>query len=83
MVHMKPAQRDLIACLIIDGLDGTGAVASLCECDPGAVSQWRKKGIPKARMLFLRAARPKFDWSQIPDGYCAAPAESVEQEKAA
>lgn len=66
---MEPDQRDLIACQIIDGLNGTGAVAELCEIDPGAVSQWRKKGIPKSRLKFLRLARPDFDWSQIPDRY--------------
>ena len=66
---MNPDQRDPIACQIIDGLDGTGAVADLCEIDPGAVSQWRRKGIPKSRVKFLRLARPDFDWSCVPDGY--------------
>ncbi|WP_213761780.1 hypothetical protein [Caballeronia sp. dw_19] len=66
---MKPDQRDPIACQIIDGLDGTGAVAELCEIDPGAVSQWRKKGIPKSRVKFLRLARPDFDWSRVPESY--------------
>lgn len=68
-VPMEPDKRDPIACLIIDGLDGTVAVADLCEIDPGAVSQWRKNGIPKARIKFLRLARPDFDWTQVPSIY--------------
>lgn len=43
---------------IIDRLDGTGAVAKLCETSAGAVSQWRKAGIPKARLMYLKAIRP-------------------------
>ena len=39
---------------IIDILRGTKAVAKLCDCTPAAVSQWRSKGIPKDRLLFLR-----------------------------
>jgi hypothetical protein len=66
---MEPDERDPIACLIIDGLDGTVAVAGLCEIDPGAVSQWRKNGIPKGRIKFLRLARPDFGWHQVPDSY--------------
>jgi hypothetical protein len=69
---MTPDLRDPIACLIIDGLDGTVAVAALCEVDPGAVSQWRWNGIPKSRMKFLRLARPSFDWSKVPADYCAS-----------
>lgn len=44
---------------IIDMLGGTGEVARLCEVFPGAVSQWRKDGIPRARLMFLRLARPE------------------------
>jgi hypothetical protein len=43
---------------IIDALGGTAEVARLCEVDPAAVSQWRTNGIPAARMMFLRLARP-------------------------
>lgn len=68
---MEPDKRDPIACLIIDGLDGTVAVASLCEIDPGAVSQWRRNGIPRPRIQFLRLARPDFDWSRVPSVYPA------------
>lgn len=43
---------------IIDLLGGTGAVAELCEVRPPSVSEWRHKGIPRARLKFLRAVRP-------------------------
>jgi hypothetical protein len=43
---------------IIDALGGTLAAASLCEVSPPSVSEWRKKGIPKARRMFLRSVRP-------------------------
>lgn len=44
---------------IIDALGGTSRVAELCEVRPPSVSDWRKHGIPKARMMFLRAVRPE------------------------
>lgn len=44
---------------IIDELGGTNAVARLCEIEPASVSEWRKTGIPKARLMFLRLARPE------------------------
>lgn len=43
---------------IIDALGGTSEVARLCEVTTGAVSQWRNAGIPKARLMFLKLARP-------------------------
>lgn len=43
---------------IIDALGGTFRVAELCEVKPPSVSDWRKHGIPRARMMFLRVARP-------------------------
>jgi len=66
---MKTDPSDLTACKIIDGLNGTVAVADLCEIRPSAVSHWRKHGIPKARVKFLRLARADFDWSQVPESY--------------
>lgn len=45
--------------IIIDRLGGTSATARLCEVEPASVSEWRTKGIPKARMMFLRLAQPK------------------------
>lgn len=43
---------------IIDALGGTFRVAELCEVKPPSVSEWRKSGIPAARLMFLRLARP-------------------------
>ncbi|WP_025135908.1 Cro/CI family transcriptional regulator [Achromobacter sp. DH1f] len=43
---------------IIDALGGTGEAARLFEVTTGAISQWRTKGIPKARLQFLKLARP-------------------------
>jgi hypothetical protein len=44
---------------IIDALGGTSATARLCAVKPSAVSQWRHVGIPDARLMYLRLARPK------------------------
>jgi hypothetical protein len=43
---------------LIDALGGTNEVAKLCDVRPQAVSQWRSEGIPKARLMYLRAIRP-------------------------
>lgn len=43
---------------LIDQLGGTADVAGLCEVTLSAVSQWRTEGIPKARLMYLRAVRP-------------------------
>ena len=43
---------------VIDDLGGTNAVAELCDVSPQAVSQWREDGIPKARLMYLKAVRP-------------------------
>lgn len=45
--------------VIIDALGGTHRVAELCEVRPPSVSEWRRRGIPRARMMFLRIARPE------------------------
>lgn len=44
---------------IINALGGTVAVALLCDTSPAAVSQWRKAGIPKARLMYLQVVRPE------------------------
>ena len=50
---------DMRASEIIDRLGGTQSTADLCEISKGAVSQWRKNGIPKPREMYLRLARPE------------------------
>lgn len=47
-----------MANIVIDRLGGTSAVARMCECKPPSVSDWREKGIPKARIQYLKLARP-------------------------
>jgi len=44
---------------IIDALGGTFAVARLCKVKPPSVSEWRKHGIPDARLQYLMLARPE------------------------
>lgn len=44
---------------IIDLLGGTNAVADMCKVTKGAVSQWRNDGIPDARLMYLKLARPE------------------------
>lgn len=43
---------------LIDKAGGTAKVATLCKVSMAAVSQWRVSGIPDARLMFLRLARP-------------------------
>jgi hypothetical protein len=43
---------------IIQRLGGATKAAALCEVTVQAVSQWNHNGIPKARMQFLKLARP-------------------------
>lgn len=43
---------------LIDLLGGTFEVARLCEVKPPSVSEWRRKGIPRARLMYLKLARP-------------------------
>lgn len=43
---------------IIKLLGGTSAVARLCEVKSPSVSEWKREGIPKARLQYLRAIRP-------------------------
>ncbi|WP_180295894.1 Cro/CI family transcriptional regulator [Snodgrassella alvi] len=38
----------------IDALGGVSKVAKICGITKGAVSQWRKKGIPKAQLNYLK-----------------------------
>ena len=44
---------------IIDDLGGTAEVARLCNVKPPSVSEWRIKGIPQARLMFLKLAKPE------------------------
>jgi hypothetical protein len=51
--------------VVIRRLGGTTKAADVCEVSAQAVSQWRRNGIPKAQLKFLRVARPEVlraDW---------------------
>lgn len=41
---------------IIKALGGTAAVARLFDVRMPSISDWKKKGIPKARMMHIKAA---------------------------
>lgn len=43
---------------IIDALGGTAEVARICKVRPPSVSEWRVKGIPEARRMYLEVLRP-------------------------
>lgn len=43
---------------LIDRLGGTNKAAEFFEVSAPSISEWRKKGLPKARLMYLRAVRP-------------------------
>ena len=43
---------------IIDALGGTTEVARMCNVRPPSVSEWKVKGIPEARRMYLQVLRP-------------------------
>lgn len=43
---------------LIDDMDGTVAVARLCNVSSQAVSKWRNEGIPGARAMYLELLFP-------------------------
>jgi len=44
---------------IIERLGGTVAVSEIFSIRPGAVSMWKKNGIPPARMMYIELAFPQ------------------------
>ena len=42
----------------IELLGGTAQAARFFEVQPPSVSEWRKTGLPRARLMYLRAVRP-------------------------
>lgn len=46
------------AAQIIDALGGTAETARLFEIRMPSVSAWRHEGIPRARMMYLKAVHP-------------------------
>jgi hypothetical protein len=43
---------------IIEALGGTTRCAQIFDIKPASVSEWRKRGIPKARLHSIRLMRP-------------------------
>jgi hypothetical protein len=43
---------------LIDAIGGTVATARLCDISPQAVTQWRRSGIPRPRLMYLQLLRP-------------------------
>jgi hypothetical protein len=43
---------------IINALGGTAETARICGIKPGSVSEWRRVGIPPARLMYLKLLRP-------------------------
>lgn len=58
---------------IIKKLGGGVKTAALCEITPAAVSQWIGNGIPPARLMFLKLARPEV----FEDGATLLPSEAT------
>lgn len=55
---VSPNNDAMDATQIIDALGGTFEVAKLCQVKPPSVSEWRKEGIPPARLMYLKVIRP-------------------------
>lgn len=66
---------------IIDALGGTAAVARLCQVKKPSVSEWRKKGIPSARRMYLEAVRPDV-FVSLPEHQDKAISETTQHEAA-
>jgi hypothetical protein len=43
---------------LIDKLGGTTKAAEFFDVSAPSISEWRKTGLPRARMMYLRLARP-------------------------
>ena len=43
---------------LITKFGGTRKLAKLCDVPDPVVSGWRKRGIPKARLMYLKLMRP-------------------------
>lgn len=52
-------KRDPFAKAVIAELGGTTATAELFGIEPPSVSNWKRKGIPPARLMYLEVAKPE------------------------
>src|SRR5277367_6826789 len=51
--------KELTTDQIIDALGGTSETARLFGIAAASVSEWRKEGIPKSRLMYLKIAKPE------------------------
>src|SRR5271157_6062826 len=51
-------EKELTPDQIIEALGGTTETARLFDIAAASVSEWRKEGIPKSRLMYLKVARP-------------------------
>lgn len=71
---------------LIDELGGTTAVARLCQVRPPSVAEWRQRGIPHARLMYLQAlahVRPDLAAALEAAGYRRTPDASATPDKRA
>ena len=63
---------------IIDDLGGTAAAARLFDVSMAAICQWRKRGIPKARRMYIELKWPELTSARAKQGeaYLPVPTES-------
>jgi hypothetical protein len=55
---MNTQNQNKFAVQVIDLIGGVSKTARLCEVKPPSVHEWKSRGIPKARLMYLRLARP-------------------------
>ena len=51
-------EKELAPEQIIDALGGVSKTALICNIKPSSVFEWKSRGIPQARMMFLKLFRP-------------------------
>lgn len=64
---------------VIEALGGPSKLGALLDISKSAVSQWKKNGIPKSQMRYLRQAHPD---AFLPSKPKAAPAAAPENKLA-
>ena len=64
--------KELTTDQIIDALGGTSETARLFGIAAASVSEWRKEGIPKSRLMYLKVVRPDLFVSATPAVVAAA-----------
>ena len=65
---------------IIDALGGTSETAKLFGIAAASVSEWRKEGIPKSRLMYLRLAKPElFDAAPPEARHASEPGKAVNE----